>query len=212
MTRRGVFLWMTRGRSTDSSICRGKQPLTQEQHILPWHQERAPCIILHTNIVCGIAQHRSHPRLRLGKGHESVGTRSQRDDKHQPQPLRAWRDVRHHNSQFLLTRFYLLPFRPWIGDVVNIVDGESAGDGLLVLPPSVLEGGMKGSDGQQFLQFPLQGFIFLLGQLAPSAPLQGILQFGTSLRHRGRIQHLVEQFGSTFPNLALDVISYSKHF
>ena len=94
--------------------------------------------------------------------------------------------------------------------MVEVVDGEAAGDGFVVLPPPVPEGGVEGEDGQLLLQGRLDGFVLFFGQLAIAALLQSIFYLGTDSGYMSRIEHSVEKFGGTFPNLASYIFSYSK--
>ena len=82
-----------------------------------------------------------------------------------------------------------------------VVDGQSAGHRLVVLPSSVAEGGVEGGDGQPLLQFTLQGFKLVLGQFAATALLQGIFYLGTGSCYGWSIECLTEEVGSTLPNL-----------
>ena len=41
--------------------------------------------------------------------------------------------------------------------MVQVINAQSAGDGFVVLSPSVLKGGMESDDGQALLQLAFQG-------------------------------------------------------
>ena len=94
--------------------------------------------------------------------------------------------------------------------MVEVIDTQSARDGIIVLPATVLEYGVEGEDREFLLHLRLNGFILVLGKFPIAALLQGIFYLGTDSGHARRIEHSVEKFGGTFPNLASYIFSYSK--
>ena len=79
--------------------------------------------------------------------------------------------MRQLDAQLLLAWLNLRPSSARILYVVQVIDGKSAGNGILVLPTAVLEHGMEGDDGQLLLQLRLDGFILFLRYLTATALL-----------------------------------------
>ena len=75
------------------------------------------------------------------------------------------------------------PTLPADSGCVQVIDAHSAWHGIFVLSPTVLEGSMKGDDGQLLLQFRFQRFILFFRQLSASAFLQCILYLGARSCH-----------------------------
>ena len=119
--------------------------------------------------------------------------------------------MRQEDAQLFLAWFNLRPPRTGVRDVVEVVDGEATGDGFLVLATAVLKGGVHREDRQTTLQLAFLGFKLARGELATTASFQGIFYLCTGSCYECRIECLVEEVGSTYPNLALYVFSYSKH-
>ena len=97
---------------------------------------------------------------------------------------------------------HLLPPPARIGDVVDVVHGESAGHGLRVLPLTVLEGGVRRQYRQPLLQLLFNGFKLVGGQYALQFLLACVGYFGAYPRHRWRVQVVVEPFGGANLHLA----------
>ena len=72
-----------------------------------------------------------------------------------------------------------------IGDVVEVVHGEAARDGFLVLTTTILKGGMKGENRQFLLHPALQCLEFLLRHFALLMLLQGFGDSSAHLFHTG---------------------------
>ena len=175
------------------------------QDVLPRHQKRTTGIILHTSIILIILQLPGHPGLRSSQVHPL------RYDEHQPEPFRTGSDVCQQDTQLLFPVLYLRPLPPGILYMVQVINRETAGDGLVVLPTTVPKGGMEGTYRQLLLQFPLPGFKLLLGQLSPSVSLQGIFYLRARSGYQRRIECLVQEFGRTYPNLRFHIMGYSEH-
>ena len=97
--------------------------------------------------------------------------------------------------------------------MVEVVDGHSAGDGIVVLALPVLEHGMEGEDGKLLLQFRLQGFILFFGQPASLVGFQRVFYLGSDAGYMSRIECLVQEGGRAFPHLTAYIVCYSEtHF
>ena len=118
----------------------------QVEHVFPWNEERATGIILYAGIVLVIAQLFCHPRLRFGQVH-SLG-----HDEDQATTFGAGGDMRHHDTQFLCFGNVPIPPFAWVRNVVEVVHGQAARNGFVVLPPPVLEGGVRGENRQTLLE------------------------------------------------------------
>ena len=89
----------------------------------------------------------------------------------------------------------LLPIASWVGDVVFVIDGETARDGLGIEAATILEGGVRGEDGKLRLQLGLHSLILLLLQLPSAQLLQRILDLGTNQTHLAALDGFSEKFG-----------------
>jgi hypothetical protein len=102
------------------------------------------------------------------------------------------------------------PFRPRVRDVVKVVDAKSARKSIVILAFSPFKHGMESEDGKFLLQFRFDVFILFFGEFTLSTLLQCVFYFGTDSGYMHRIEHSVEKFGGTFPNLTSYIFSYSK--
>jgi hypothetical protein len=69
--------------------------------------------------------------------------------------------------------------------VVEVIDAESAGDGLFVLATSVRKGGMRREQGQLLLEAGLEDLELLLGHFSLLVLLKGL---GNGLAHLGHVR------------------------
>ena len=116
-----------------------------------------------------------------------------------------------HDAQLLLARLHLCPSSARVTDVVEVVDGESARHGIVVLPPSAREGGVEGEDGQALLQFRLLRLELLFLHHSAGHHFACVRYLGTHHPHYGRIQCRVKHFGGALAHHPTAyIVTYSE--
>ena len=114
------------------------------EHVVAADHERAASQVLDATVVGVVTQLLGHPLLRLGQRH------SLRYLEDQPDALVAGRYVSQRDAEFHFAACHLIEvvgarvFR----QVVDVVDGESAGHSRLVVAVAVAEGGVEADHGQ----------------------------------------------------------------
>ena len=120
--------------------------------------------------------------------------------------------MRQQDAQLLTAGFNLRPLGPWVLYMVEVIDGHSAGDGIIVLAAAVLEHGMEGKDGELLLQGRLDGFVLFFRYFSATALFECVFYLGTRLCHLHRVECRIQEVGRTFAHLATYIFCYSKHF
>ena len=90
-----------------------------------------------------------------------------------------------HNAKLVDAGSNAFPTFTRIRDVAEVVHGEAARDGFLVLATTLLEGGMKGENRQFLLHQALQCLEFVLRHSALLMLLQGFGDSSAHLFHTG---------------------------
>ena len=84
-----------------------------------------------------------------------------------------------------------------VGDMILVIDRQSARDGISIQSSAVLEGCMWSKYREFRLQLRLQRIIVLLIHLAATFALQGIFYLGACILHHAALGSLVKKLGGT---------------
>ena len=175
--------------------------LVDEEDVFFGHDERRPCQVFHAHVVLLIAELLRHPLLSLCQVHALW------HDEDEPEALQRRCDVHEQYSRqhlrILHSQFFALCFPPsrGVGDVVFVVDAESAGYGVGVESSAIAKGGVGREYGQQALEPCLHRVVVFLTYLSPAFALQCILYLCAYVLHPAALSSLVEELGGAYLHL-----------
>ena len=180
----------------------GEEPcLVDEEDVFFGHDERRPCQVFHTHVVLLIAELQRHPLLSLCQVHALW------HDEDEPESLQRRCDVHEQYSRqhlrILHSQFFALCFPPSrrVGDVVFVVDAESAGYGVGIESSAIAKGGVGREYGQLALEPCLHRVVVFLPYLSPAFALQCILYLCADVLHPAALSSLVEELGGAYLHL-----------
>ena len=177
---------------------RAEEPvLVDVQYVLARHEEGAPCHVLHAPVVGRLAQARRHPALRLSEAHAPG------HGEHQAQPLGRGRHVGQRHAQFGLAPGHVVAvISARVADVVDVVHGEAAGQGLVVPPAPVGEGGVGRYHGQAALGLRLVLLEVVAAHLSAPGLLERVLDCGAYRAGLRRVHRRPEHVAGAGAHLA----------